>query len=92
MIAVDTNVLIYAHHSDAEWHERAATLVRELAEGRSTWGIPWPCLHESLAVVTHPRIYDPSHAHRGGVRSSGRVGSSRRVWSCSVRALSTGRS
>ena len=59
MIAVDTNVLIYAHHSDAEWHERAATLVRELAEGRSTWGIPWPCLHESLAVVTHPRIYDP---------------------------------
>ena len=21
--------------------------------------IPWPCLHEFLAIVTHPRIYDP---------------------------------
>ena len=20
---------------------------------------PWPCIHEFLAVVTHPRIYDP---------------------------------
>ena len=23
------------------------------------WGLPWPCLHEFLAVVTHPRIYAP---------------------------------
>jgi len=22
-------------------------------------GIPWPCLHEFLAIVTHTRIYDP---------------------------------
>lgn len=21
--------------------------------------MPWPCLHEFLAIVTHPRIYDP---------------------------------
>ena len=25
----------------------------------SSWAIPWPCLHEFYAVVTHPRIYDP---------------------------------
>ena len=31
----------------------------DLAEGRAAWAIPWPCLHEFLAVVTHPRIYDP---------------------------------
>ena len=30
-----------------------------LAEGRAAWAIPWPCLHEFLAIVTHPRIYDP---------------------------------
>ena len=30
-----------------------------LAEGRATWAIPWPCLHEFLAIVTHARIYDP---------------------------------
>jgi uncharacterized protein len=23
------------------------------------WAIPWPCIHEFLAIVTHPRIYDP---------------------------------
>ena len=33
--------------------------VRSLAEGRAAWAIPWPCLHEFLAIVTHPRIYDP---------------------------------
>ena len=32
---------------------------RELAEGRAPWAIPWPCLHEFLAIVTHPRIYAP---------------------------------
>lgn len=30
-----------------------------LAEGREPWAVPWPCLHEFLAIVTHPRIYDP---------------------------------
>jgi len=24
-----------------------------------SWAIPWPCLHEFLAIVTHPRIYNP---------------------------------
>jgi hypothetical protein len=31
----------------------------ELAEGTALWAIPWPCLHEFLAIVTHPRIYAP---------------------------------
>ncbi len=59
MIAVDTNVLVYAHRRDAEFHTSATALMRQLAEGRSAWAIPWPCLHEFFAVVTHPRIYDP---------------------------------
>jgi uncharacterized protein len=59
LIAVDTNVLVHAHRGDAEWHERARERVRDLAEGRAAWAIPWPCLHEFLAVVTHPRILDP---------------------------------
>ena len=33
--------------------------LRELAEGLAQWAIPWPCVHEFLAIVTHPRIYDP---------------------------------
>ena len=31
-----------------------------LAEGPATWAIPWPCLHEFLNIVTHPRIYSPA--------------------------------
>ena len=59
MTAVDTNVLVYAHRSDAEWHDRAVRRVRSLAEGRSAWAIPWPCIYEFLAIVTHPRVYRP---------------------------------
>ncbi|MBT8402787.1 MAG: type II toxin-antitoxin system VapC family toxin, partial [Gemmatimonadetes bacterium] len=57
MIAVDTNILVYAHRRDSRWHGEAAGAVRELAEGSASWAIPWPCIHEFLAVVTHPRIY-----------------------------------
>ncbi len=59
MIAVDTNLLVQAHRSDAEWHGPAAARIRELAEARSAWAIPCPCLHEFLAITTHPRIWDP---------------------------------
>ena len=59
MIAVDTNLLVYAHRRDAAFHEQAATLVRDLAEGRRRWAIPWPCVHEFLAISTHPRVYQP---------------------------------
>ena len=59
MIAVDTNILVYAHRRDSEWHEPAAACVRELAEGTASWALPWPCLHEFLAIVTHERIFSP---------------------------------
>lgn len=59
MIAVDTNILVYAHREDSEWHEVARARVAELAEGRVPWAIPWPCVHEFLAIVTHPKIYAP---------------------------------
>ena len=59
MIAVDTNLLVYAHREDSPWHDSAATRIRELAEHRAPWAIPWPCVHEFLAIVTHPRIFAP---------------------------------
>jgi hypothetical protein len=59
VIAVDTNVLVYAHRADSQWHEPAAAVMKELAEGRSAWAIPWPCVYEFLAIVTHPKIYAP---------------------------------
>lgn len=59
MIAVDTNVLVYAHRRDSTWHDAADAAVRGLAEGNAPWALPWPCIHEFAAVVTHPRIYAP---------------------------------
>ncbi|MFI5305697.1 MAG: type II toxin-antitoxin system VapC family toxin [Polyangiales bacterium] len=57
MIALDTNVLVHAHRADSPWHKRALEQVATL--GGSRWAIPWPCLHEFLAIVTHPKIFNP---------------------------------
>jgi hypothetical protein len=59
MIAVDSNVLVYAHREDSPWHDAAYARLLQLAEGRAPWAIPWPCIHEFLAIVTHARIYAP---------------------------------
>ena len=59
MIAVDTNVLVYAHRRDSPFHNAAAAAIRELAQSPVPWALPWPCLHEFYSITTHPRIYDP---------------------------------
>ncbi len=59
MIAVDSNILVYSHRAESAWHPSAAEAVRDLAEGAAAWAIPWPCIHEFLAICTHPRIYNP---------------------------------
>jgi len=59
VIAVDTNLLVYAHREDCTWHAAAYRCLADLAQGRAHWAIPWPCVHEFLAIVTHPRIYSP---------------------------------
>ena len=59
MIAVDTNLLVYAHRADAAEHAAALPVLRGLAEGRARWALPWPCIHEFIAIVTHPRIFSP---------------------------------
>ena len=59
MIALDSNILVYAHRQDSTYHDVARRRVLELAQGRQPWAIPWPCVHEFLAIVTHGRIYDP---------------------------------
>ena len=57
MIAVDTNLLVYAHRRESRHYQAAASVMRELAEGNDVWAIPWPCCYEFLSVVTNPRIW-----------------------------------
>ena len=59
MIAVDSNLLVHSHREDSPWYDAAYARIAELAEGQTAWAIPWPCIHEFLAIVTHPRIYAP---------------------------------
>jgi toxin-antitoxin system PIN domain toxin len=59
LIAVDTNILIYAHREESPHHEAAARCLGELTEMGDAWAIPWSCLHEFLGIVTRARFYDP---------------------------------
>ncbi len=59
MIALDTNILVYARREELPEHDVAAGLLRNLAEGSQIWFLPWPCVYEFLRVVTHPRVFDP---------------------------------
>lgn len=59
MIAVDTNVLIYAHRGETDWHHAAASRLVALAEGAARWGLPVFCITEFLRVTTHGRVFRP---------------------------------
>ena len=60
MVAVDTNVLVYAHRAESVFHTQAFECLKSLAEGGQPWGIPVSCLHEFLAVVTNPKVFSPA--------------------------------
>ena len=60
MIAVDTNILIYAHRGETELHEAAVSRLVALAEGAEKWALPVFCVTEFLRVVTHPRVFNPA--------------------------------
>lgn len=57
MIAVDTNLLVYAHRAEMPFHARARERIESLAQGTDRWAIPWPCAHEFIAVLTRPGVF-----------------------------------
>jgi toxin-antitoxin system PIN domain toxin len=61
LIAVDTNVLVYAHREELPEHAAALAALTALAEGRERWALPVFCLGEWLRVLTHPRLFAPPH-------------------------------
>jgi toxin-antitoxin system PIN domain toxin len=60
MTGVDTNLLIYSHRKDSDFHVPAKELVEGLRRQAAPWAIPWPCIHEFIAIATHPAIYKPA--------------------------------
>jgi uncharacterized protein len=57
VIAIDTNLLVYSHRTDSPFHQAAKELVEGLRDSPASWAIPWPCLHEFISIVTHPKIF-----------------------------------
>lgn len=53
MIAVDTNILVYALQPGVPQHREALRRLEALATGRLPWAIPFPCVAQFLRVVTH---------------------------------------
>ncbi len=77
MIAVDTNLLVYAHRREVRLGDAAFSLLRNLAEGDRAWAIPWPCCYEFLSVVTNRRIW------KDGATSSGNAWQQMAAWKAS---------
>jgi len=63
MIAIDTNVLVYAHRAESSFHSRAFDCIKHLAEGNKPWAMPVSCLHEFLAIVTNPKVFRPASTY-----------------------------
>ncbi len=62
MIAVDTNILVYAYDEAAPLHGRARAALDRLAS-EPAWGLPWIVAGEFLGVLTNPRRFlDPDGA------------------------------
>jgi len=59
MIAVDTNILVYAHRAELRKHASARRALIELAEGTARWVIAVFCFGEFLRITSHPRLFDP---------------------------------
>jgi toxin-antitoxin system PIN domain toxin len=59
VIAVDTQILVYAHRRESLWHEPAFRRLAELATSPTRWAIPVHCLVEFYSIVTRPRRYQP---------------------------------
>ena len=60
MIAIDTQILVYAHRAEVPWHAVARDKIAALANGGIRWAIPMHCLLEFYATATNRRLYRPA--------------------------------
>ena len=64
VIALDTNLLIYAHREEVPFHQPALESLTGLVRSGRAWALPWPCVHEFISTVTNRRVFARTDAHR----------------------------
>ena len=57
MIALDTNIFVYADRGDLPENDRARKLLDEISAGAEPCGLPVFATVEYVRVVTHPRLF-----------------------------------
>jgi len=60
VIALDTNIIVYAHRADAHVHDRARFVLERLVAGDAPFALPWPVVHEYVRVVTGSKFDPPT--------------------------------
>lgn len=53
VLAIDTNLLLYAHVPSFAQHPRALAALERLANSGAAWAVSWPCAHEFGAVIAN---------------------------------------
>ena len=82
MIAIDTNLLVYAHRSGMAEHRAAREAIERAAATPSGWGFSLPCLGEFFSVVTHPASRPrPSEPAIASAYLDSLVRAGARIWS-----------
>lgn len=58
MIAIDANILIYAHVSSFSQHEAAREWLDHQLNGTGPVGLPWASVLAFMRLVTNPRVFE----------------------------------
>lgn len=74
MVAIDSNLLIYAHQPTSRDHDAAKRVLDTLVIGPQPWAIPYPCLHEFFRNVTDPRLYPTATPANAALAHTSQVG------------------
>lgn len=72
MFAIDTNILIYAHNKDSEFHEKASVFLEQVMNERDEDGnlgvcIPSQVLMEFVNVITRQNLVNFLSLNKGKV-------------------------
>jgi toxin-antitoxin system PIN domain toxin len=59
LIAIDANVLVYAHRAEMKQHAAAVRKLKELTDGAEPIALTWTAIYQFLRVVTHPGNFKP---------------------------------